>query len=630
MAVSDRIAVMNEGSVVQEGTARGPLPPARLASSSRSSSAASISCPARVVAVERRRGRRRRARARSLRAQRRRRGPCAAATRCRSCCARRRIEIVRERAAGPLAGDRRLAHVPGREDRIPRALRRRVLQVVRYNAGPGDVVAEGTRSRCASRRARARVLAGAAAMTAPVSRRPLRSSRSSSRRAACAADGTQRSARHRRRVRRARASRWPGASLRGAEGERHRRRAAHRRGPRDAIAWLAVVGIDPFTQTRGRLQSARRRSPARSTCASRARTSPTFRAPSSACGHASAAPARHAPALVVFYLGVPDTTPEFARTDELDRSLDERIARARDDSEGNRHEPRRARPPARPLGAQARGDRRPTSAPGADVVRAWRIGFYCVQPCWVTLAAAALAGIGARVVTVVGFPHGCDRAGGQGARRGDRGRRRRRARSTWCMNFGALKSGARDGGRRRHRGRRSRGARHPGQGDPRNRGAHRRRESASRAGSRVDAGAAFVKTSTGFHPAGGATVADVRLLRAAVGPALRRQGVGRHPHARRRAGHARCGRQPHRRIGQRRDPRVAIALNHTTIVIFRRSPPCQTAGSLCYCHSTMERRKSSPSGLPRSAQASALLRCRAPPAARGGRADRRPRRRPSP
>jgi len=32
------------------------------------------------------------------------------------------------------------------------------------------------------------------------------------------------------------------------------------------------------------------------------------------------------------------------------------------------------------------------------------------------------------------------------------------------------------------------------------------------------AGAAFVKTSTGFHPAGGATVADVRLMRAVVGP----------------------------------------------------------------------------------------------------------------
>ena len=31
---------------------------------------------------------------------------------------------------------------------------------------------------------------------------------------------------------------------------------------------------------------------------------------------------------------------------------------------------------------------------------------------------------------------------------------------------------------------------------------------------------AFVKTSTGFHPSGGASVADVRLLRATVGPAI--------------------------------------------------------------------------------------------------------------
>jgi deoxyribose-phosphate aldolase len=36
----------------------------------------------------------------------------------------------------------------------------------------------------------------------------------------------------------------------------------------------------------------------------------------------------------------------------------------------------------------------------------------------------------------------------------------------------------------------------------------------------VDSGAAFVKTSTGFHPAGGATVEDVRLMRAAVGPQI--------------------------------------------------------------------------------------------------------------
>jgi len=34
------------------------------------------------------------------------------------------------------------------------------------------------------------------------------------------------------------------------------------------------------------------------------------------------------------------------------------------------------------------------------------------------------------------------------------------------------------------------------------------------------AGAAFVKTSTGFHPSGGATTADVRLMRAEVGAGM--------------------------------------------------------------------------------------------------------------
>src|SRR5262249_53399024 len=47
---------------------------------------------------------------------------------------------------------------------------------------------------------------------------------------------------------------------------------------------------------------------------------------------------------------------------------------------------------------------------GAEVVRACRIGFYCVQPCWVRVAAAALVGTDARVVAVAGFPHGCERA----------------------------------------------------------------------------------------------------------------------------------------------------------------------------------------------------------------------------
>jgi deoxyribose-phosphate aldolase len=77
---------------------------------------------------------------------------------------------------------------------------------------------------------------------------------------------------------------------------------------------------------------------------------------------------------------------------------------------------------------------------GIDVVRVWRIGYFCVQPCWVKLAASALAGADAGVVSVVGFPHGADRAAtkvhaavlaqADGAREIDT-----------VLNIGALKSG---------------------------------------------------------------------------------------------------------------------------------------------------------------------------------------------
>jgi deoxyribose-phosphate aldolase len=155
---------------------------------------------------------------------------------------------------------------------------------------------------------------------------------------------------------------------------------------------------------------------------------------------------------------------------------------------------------------------------GAELVRAWRIGYYCVQPCWVRTAAAALAGSDARVVAVAGFPHGCDRgevkahaaalAAGEGA-----------AEIDMVMNFGALKSG------------------HATVVAAEIEAVVRAvpalpvkviletaalADDDKRLACRLaqDAGAAFVKTSTGFHPAGGATVADVRLLREAVGPAF--------------------------------------------------------------------------------------------------------------
>ena len=43
---------------------------------------------------------------------------------------------------------------------------------------------------------------------------------------------------------------------------------------------------------------------------------------------------------------------------------------------------------------------------GADLVRQWASGFYCVQPSSVSIASAGLQVSGARVVSVVGFPHG--------------------------------------------------------------------------------------------------------------------------------------------------------------------------------------------------------------------------------
>jgi len=155
---------------------------------------------------------------------------------------------------------------------------------------------------------------------------------------------------------------------------------------------------------------------------------------------------------------------------------------------------------------------------GAEVVRTWRIGYYCVQPCWVSLAARALAGSGAKVASVVGFPHGVDRpdvkanaaslAAADGAREID-----------MVQNVGALRSG--------------RAAWVAADIEAVVRAVPgipvkvileatvlTEEEKTLACRLAVDAGAAFVKTSTGFHPAGGATAADVRLMRAVVGPSV--------------------------------------------------------------------------------------------------------------
>ena len=153
---------------------------------------------------------------------------------------------------------------------------------------------------------------------------------------------------------------------------------------------------------------------------------------------------------------------------------------------------------------------------GADLVRKWAIGFFCVQPSYVSLAANTLQGSGARVVSVVGFPHGCDRSTVM-AQAATLAVQDGAAEVDMVMNLGRLKSG-------------------------RNQAVLGEVAEVVRAVPGVpvkviieacllteeekvmacrltlDSGAAFVKTSTGFNPGGGATTADVRLLRAAVGP----------------------------------------------------------------------------------------------------------------
>jgi hypothetical protein len=94
--------------------------------------------------------------------------------------------------------------------------------------------------------------------------------------------------------------------------------------------WIEVVGKDPFTQHEEPLQRATAiggpfdlKVP-RAGFADHPRTEFRFWRDRPA----PAAP----PALVIYYLGVPDTTPEVVRTADLDGSLSARIVRAREES----------------------------------------------------------------------------------------------------------------------------------------------------------------------------------------------------------------------------------------------------------------------------------------------------------
>ena len=155
---------------------------------------------------------------------------------------------------------------------------------------------------------------------------------------------------------------------------------------------------------------------------------------------------------------------------------------------------------------------------GAGICRDWRIGCYCVQLSWVRRSRDALSGVPTKVASVVGFPHGCE-PGEIKARQAALAIADGAEEIDMVINIGMLKSGLATivGGQIGDVVRAVDG--YPVKvilettaltDDEKLLGCRLA----------VDAGAAFVKTSTGFHPSGGANVADVRLLRAAVGPAF--------------------------------------------------------------------------------------------------------------
>ncbi len=174
----------------------------------------------------------------------------------------------------------------------------------------------------------------------------------------------------------------------------------------------------------------------------------------------------------------------------------------------------------------------------------------CVNAYWVPLVRSELAGSPVKVCTVVGFPLGATSteaktaeartAVGAGAREID-----------MVINIGALKSGDRDAVRADIESvvRVS----HQGSAivkviietalltDP---------EKTLASVLAKEAGADYVKTSTGFSTAG-RHCARYRVDARRCRPADGREGFGRHPHARRFADHDSRGRDAHRRQRQR-------------------------------------------------------------------------------
>jgi len=98
--------------------------------------------------------------------------------------------------------------------------------------------------------------------------------------------------------------------------------------------WLAVAAVDPFSKQEQAVQRPVQPGAAFDLRIPRAQFADYPRTELRLFDSAAHAEA-NAPQLVVYYLGVPDTTPEFADAAKLDASLSERIARVRAAAGGN-------------------------------------------------------------------------------------------------------------------------------------------------------------------------------------------------------------------------------------------------------------------------------------------------------
>jgi hypothetical protein len=98
---------------------------------------------------------------------------------------------------------------------------------------------------------------------------------------------------------------------------------------RNAFAALAVIGSDPFTKGEQSILPVTPTATSRDVRVPRAHFADFPRTEIRLFGSANPAP-DEAPKLVVFYLGVPDTAPEFPSAAALENYLAARIARARD------------------------------------------------------------------------------------------------------------------------------------------------------------------------------------------------------------------------------------------------------------------------------------------------------------